>query len=1086
MATGAITEYSSGLTASSGLRGICLGPDGNRWACAFSTNKIIKITSGGTITEYAIPTGTGPYRICSDGTRLWATCNGNNYLISITTAGTITEYNLGASKGPRSLVVGPDGNLWVAFQTASTIAKVVTSAGSVSSVTEYATTTGSAGPFGLCSDGTNLWATLNTVSKITKITTAGSVTEYSTTTGSAGPFDCCLGPDGNVWFTEQASGINQIAKITSGGTVTEYASVSADPQGIAAVNGELWVVLSSANKIGRYATSGSQIAEYTITTGSSSSRFITAAGSDLWFTESSGNKLSVIGGALTTTKTVAVPVFGPATQTVAVAVPVVADVTLGSLSSDYFGRVSGTATVPTGCTSLKVYRSTSSGGTYVDITSNCAISGSAPSITFTDKRPAYGSQAVALNATGYYKVAGVFTSPVGPVSSYSSGVSTYDREQVERQQWTKVHAEMAVQATRENSSHLSYAYPGRWLVNAAYIAASYTDLTTEALTDLDTWWTFVKTQINADNLFIAGGYSSSFYTAHHSELIVYVCACARLLRERLSSNGTATTLAADMISKADAMGVALIDLSRDTVTARGYSADWPVSVSAATAWTGSTSTALGTIRKPTSGATRMYRNINPSGGTTGSTEPTWPTTTRGIVTDGTVYWQECTTDSPRWTAGETIQVGDIRRPLTPISITRSGTVTSGSRNVTGLSTTSDLVVGMTVSSSLGTITSILSSTSVQVSATSGVSTTLSLTFTAPSTYRALNAGTTHASTEPTWPATLGATVTDNGITWKETGVSAASVSYVTRGNSSPYTPSGSGTKIGDELARVACAFAVLYTDADATHFYTGGTKRSTAATVITDHLKLAGALQVGDGALAQDVQGYQAYDSLYASFTLHLSAIALNELGSSFEESLSPSVSAALRWLTAYYGTEPAISNAGSAGHPTGSIVMAEMAWRSAAYSVAGQQNPIDTLRYTSALWPSTTYNQAGYAAGTVGTDVNFLAMGGLPSAFNLPVTVSQAVAVAIKGTRTTTASVAVAVTGSATTRTKTQLVAVRVEGVGITKTQPVAVRIYGGPSPASIATPTSLTSTQAGTSSLSSAQSGNSSLVPSSAQPIS
>jgi hypothetical protein len=33
-------------------------------------------------------------------------------------------------------------------------------------------------------------------------------------------------------------------------------------------------------------------------------------------------------------------------------------------------------------------------------------------------------------------------------------------------------------------------------------------------------------------------------------------------------------------------------------------------------------------------------------------------------------------------------------------------------------------------------------------------------------YRAQNAGTTHASTEPTWPTTIGNTETDNGITWE--------------------------------------------------------------------------------------------------------------------------------------------------------------------------------------------------------------------------------------------------------------------------------------------------------------------------------
>lgn len=38
-------------------------------------------------------------------------------------------------------------------------------------------------------------------------------------------------------------------------------------------------------------------------------------------------------------------------------------------------------------------------------------------------------------------------------------------------------------------------------------------------------------------------------------------------------------------------------------------------------------------------------------------------------------------------------------------------------------------------------------------------------------YRCSVAGTSHASTEPTWPTTVGATVTDNGITWTNVGSS---------------------------------------------------------------------------------------------------------------------------------------------------------------------------------------------------------------------------------------------------------------------------------------------------------------------------
>ena len=58
----------------------------------------------------------------------------------------------------------------------------------------------------------------------------------------------------------------------------------------------------------------------------------------------------------------------------------------------------------------------------------------------------------------------------------------------------------------------------------------------------------------------------------------------------------------------------------------------------AAAWTSSTVTALNQFRRPTvSNGRKYYASV---GGTTGATEPTWPLTVAGTVTDGTVTWTE--------------------------------------------------------------------------------------------------------------------------------------------------------------------------------------------------------------------------------------------------------------------------------------------------------------------------------------------------------------------------------------------------------------------------------------------------------------
>jgi len=102
-------------------------------------------------------------------------------------------------------------------------------------ITEFSTgiTTGSA-PFGITQgpDG-NLWFTEQAEDRVARITPAGGVTEFSNgITPGAGPAGITTGPDGNLWFTE--SNGDRIGAITVAGVATEYAgTIAADPYGIA-------------------------------------------------------------------------------------------------------------------------------------------------------------------------------------------------------------------------------------------------------------------------------------------------------------------------------------------------------------------------------------------------------------------------------------------------------------------------------------------------------------------------------------------------------------------------------------------------------------------------------------------------------------------------------------------------------------------------------------------------------------------------------------------------------------------------------------------------------------------------------------
>jgi virginiamycin B lyase len=96
-------------TSSSGVSDITPGSDGNMWFTEDNKNKIGQITPSGTITEYALSSGSDPGGIVSgpDGA-LWFTASGA--VGRITTAGSVTEYS--TSNSPNDITAGPDGALW--------------------------------------------------------------------------------------------------------------------------------------------------------------------------------------------------------------------------------------------------------------------------------------------------------------------------------------------------------------------------------------------------------------------------------------------------------------------------------------------------------------------------------------------------------------------------------------------------------------------------------------------------------------------------------------------------------------------------------------------------------------------------------------------------------------------------------------------------------------------------------------------------------------------------------------------------------------------------------------------------------------
>ncbi len=88
-------------------------------------------------------------------------------------------------------------------------------------ITEFAIPTTSSRPKSIISGPDhNLWFTEVTGNKIGRITPGGTITEFPVPTANSKPVVIASGPDGNLWFTENTG--NNIARITPKGTITEF------------------------------------------------------------------------------------------------------------------------------------------------------------------------------------------------------------------------------------------------------------------------------------------------------------------------------------------------------------------------------------------------------------------------------------------------------------------------------------------------------------------------------------------------------------------------------------------------------------------------------------------------------------------------------------------------------------------------------------------------------------------------------------------------------------------------------------------------------------------------------------------------
>ena len=141
----------------------------------------------------------------------------------------------------------------------------------------------------------NLWFTEDNGNRIGRITPAGQIAEYPVPTPDSQPNAIIAGSDGNLWFTEPNG--NKIGRITPDGQITEYLIPTPRSQTywmIAGPDGNFWFTELGGDKIGRITPQGT-ITEYRIPTPFSTPTLITVGPDrNLWFTEQLGNKIGRI------------------------------------------------------------------------------------------------------------------------------------------------------------------------------------------------------------------------------------------------------------------------------------------------------------------------------------------------------------------------------------------------------------------------------------------------------------------------------------------------------------------------------------------------------------------------------------------------------------------------------------------------------------------------------------------------------------------------------------------------------------------------------------------------------------------------
>ena len=333
-ATPTITEFDHGMGGQGTMYGITPASDGRIWftsyAAGFDRFGSINPLNTGAGPQVLNSSTFGPWWITPgrEGNMYWTTSQANS-VGAVTTAGSSTHTFFGGGNPakPFAAVTGPDGNIWMTEPRDGTALGLGTSdgvshavPGSPPTIDNSFRLTGNADPFGIAAGsggaaaGPSLWATEWTGNRIARLipVCAGPacgavVREYAPRPAGSKPYAITLGPDGNMWFTNEGSGtIGRFPPPAGTSTdeivVTEF-PLPADaisPQAIAAgPDGNMWIGAAGGSNpsIVRMNMAGAVTGQYPVPIGRPNN-IVPGSDGNLWFSGFEGNRVGRITTAL--------------------------------------------------------------------------------------------------------------------------------------------------------------------------------------------------------------------------------------------------------------------------------------------------------------------------------------------------------------------------------------------------------------------------------------------------------------------------------------------------------------------------------------------------------------------------------------------------------------------------------------------------------------------------------------------------------------------------------------------------------------------------------------------------------------------